>query len=47
MVASTTSKTIFILNPSTNQGFNLYNYAKNCNIDTDYDLNTQFEEFGL
>jgi hypothetical protein len=46
MVGSASSKTIFTSNPSTDQGFSLYNYAKNSNIDIDYNLNAQFDDLG-
>lgn len=47
MVAVATSKTIFISNPPTDQGFNLYTFARNSTIDIDYNLNAQLEEFGM
>ena len=47
MVGTASTKTIFTSNPSTDQGFNLYNFAKNSYIDIDYNLNAQFDELGI
>jgi hypothetical protein len=47
MTATASSKTIFILNPNTKEGFELYNYAKNFSIDFDCKTFKSFDEDGI
>jgi hypothetical protein len=46
MTATTSNKTIFILNPNTKEGFELYNYAKNFRIDIDYEMFKRLNDEG-
>jgi hypothetical protein len=46
MTASTTNKTIFIINPNTKEAYELFDYAKHFCIDIDYDTFTKLNEEG-